>query len=46
MSIGCKDEIDAYYTKQDEMLQAYYEMDEVDAHGGYFPTSTQVNRPA
>jgi hypothetical protein len=34
--------VDEYYEKQDELLQMYYEMDEVDANGGYVVSQTQV----
>ena len=38
----CRDPVDAYYEKQDELLQMYYEMDEVDANGGYVVNQTRV----
>jgi len=38
----CRDPVDEYYEKQDELLQLYYEMDEVDANGGYVVSQTQV----
>lgn len=41
--VGYKDLIDDYYNKQDELLQSYYEADDVNEHGGYIPTSSQVN---
>lgn len=40
---GFEDPIDGYYNKQDELLQSFYDMDDINAHGGYIPTSSQVN---
>jgi hypothetical protein len=41
--VGYEDPIDDYYNKQDELLESYYKVDEINAHGGYIPTSSQVN---
>jgi hypothetical protein len=32
--LGFEDPIDGYYNKQDELLQSYYDMDDINAHGG------------
>ncbi|KAG0582943.1 hypothetical protein M758_3G099800 [Ceratodon purpureus] len=44
--LGFDDLIEDYYDKQDELLQLYYEVDDINANGGYIPTSSQEQRLA